>query len=361
MRLLLGLLRRSGTIKEIEKFLRLAVKKNPAASFEPGYKLVKGMLLRFSNEPHEAITCLNTCRTSPEYCALAVEQMVHIYLSSDNEPLWIDRDTKTVAGGGSNSTTTASNGSGTTQSKQQLAQAQQDALNLFNENLQIAQSLLDSVPTNLRVTSRHEVLNCYILMSGLRNTSSLTSSELKKCNINCDQAVSRLATILESDPDNISALLALATAFMLQKQTPKARSQLKRLLKLPFDSTQADAFVNGWLMLADTFVEATKPEQAFDALQRALDLDASCGRAHEFLGGLYEREKKWEEAAASYTKAWQFDFEKSATVGYKLVFALIRIKKLVSAIDVANKVLSVFPNYSAIADLRNKARGELRP
>ena len=362
MRLLLGLLRRSGTIKEIEKFLRLAVKKIPSASFEPGYKLVKGMLLRFSNEPHEAITCLNTCRTSPEYCALAVEQMVYIYLSSDNEPLWIDRDTKTVSGGGAGGSNTATtSGSGTTQSKQQLAQAQQDALNLFNENLQIAQSLLDSVPKNLRVTSRHEVLNCYILMSGLRNSSSLTSSEMKKCNINCDQAVSRLATILDSDPNNICALLALATAFMLQKQTPKARSQLKKLLKLPFDSTQADAFVNGWLMLADTFVEATKPEQAFDALQRALDLDASCGRAHEFLGGLYEREKKWEEAAASYTKAWQFDFEKSATVGYKLVFALIRIKKLVPAIDVANKVLSVFPNYSAIADLRNKARGELRP
>lgn len=354
MRLLLGLLRRSGKIKEVEKFLRLAVKKSPSSAMDPGYKFVKGMLHRFSNEPHESITCLNACRTSPEWCALAVEQMVYIYLSSDGEPLWIDRDTKGSSSSSSSSSTSA-------QTKQQQAQAQQEALSLFNENLTIAQSLLDSVPKNLRQSSRHEVLNCYVLMSGLRNASSLSSAELKKSNASCDQAVSRLAAILDTDPDNIGALLALATAFMLQKQTPKARSQLKRLLKLPLDSTQADAFVNGWLMLADTFVEASKPEQAFDALQRALDLDVSCGRAHEFLGGLFEREKKWEEAASSYTKAWLFDFEKSATVGYKLCFALIRVKKLIPAIDVANKVLSHFPNYSPIAELRSKARGELRP
>lgn len=357
MRLLLGLLRRSGKVKEIEKFLRLAIKKSPSSALDPGYKLVKGMLLRFSNEPHESITCLNACRTSPEWCASAVEQMVHIYLSSYNEPLWIDRDTKAST---TASNSSSSSSSSSAQNKQQQAQAQQEALSLFNENLTIAQSLLDSVPKNLRHSSRHEVLNCYVLMSGLRNASSLTSADLKKSNASCDQAVSRLAAILDSDPDNIGALLALATAFMLQKQTPKARSQLKRLLKLPLDSTQADAFVNGWLMLADT-VDAGKPEQAFDALQRALDLDASCGRAHEFLGGLFEREKKWDEAASSYSKAWMFDFEKSATVGYKLCFALIRVKKLVPAIDVANKVLTVFPNYSAIADLRSKARGELRP
>lgn len=50
-----------------------------------------------------------------------------------------------------------------------------------------------------------------------------------------EEATARLTAILEKDPDCVPALLALATAAMVQKSIPKARNLVKRLLKLPFD------------------------------------------------------------------------------------------------------------------------------
>lgn len=45
-----------------------------------------------------------------------------------------------------------------------------------------------------------------------------------------------------------------------------------------------------------------KYDQAQEALQRAIGLDASCGRAFEFLGGIAERELRYAEAAECYER-----------------------------------------------------------
>ena len=121
-----------------------------------------------------------------------------------------------------------------------------------------------------------------------------------------------------------AALLALATAFMVSKQTPKARNQLKRLLRLPFDADSTDEFVQAWLLLADIYAESGKLDQAQEALQRALGLDAACSRAYEFLGGIAERELRYAEAADLYQRAWASDAEASAPVGYKLAFNYLK-------------------------------------
>ena len=114
-------------------------------------------------------------------------------------------------------------------------------------------------------------------------------------------------------------------------------------------------------MLADTFVEAGKPEQAADACRRALELDASSGRAHEFLGALAEAEKRHADAASCFEASFRAEFEKSAPVGFRLAHNLLRCGRAVEAVTVCSKVLSVFPGYGAIAELRAKARGAIRP
>lgn len=232
---LLGLLKRAGRVSDISRFLRLAVRHNPSAEADVGYKAVKGVHHRYINEPHEAIKMLNTIRLTSEWGLVATEHMVMTYLSPDSDPLWLDRDQAAASsgsdgGGGSNAAPQGKTGAGG-------ANAAQD----IQESVRVANRLLEDVPQNLRNT-RHEVWCCYVL---------LASRGFNKNAV--DDAMGRLGAILDRDPDSIPALLALATAFMATKQLPKARNQLKRLLKLPFDSDRTDEFVSAWLMLAEIY------------------------------------------------------------------------------------------------------------
>jgi len=113
-------------------------------------------------------------------------------------------------------------------------------------------------------------------------------------------------------------------------------------------------------MLADTFVEAGKPEQAADACRRALELDASSGRAHEFLGALAEAEKRHADAARCFEASFRAEFEKSAPVGFRLAHNLLRCGRAVEAVNVCGKVLAAYPGYTAIADLRARGRSAIR-
>jgi tetratricopeptide (TPR) repeat protein len=250
-----------------------------------------------------------------------------VYLSPDGDPLWL------LPG----------------------ADASQQAQQQAAEAAATAQRLLDDIPPERR-SPRHEILCAYVQMSPLHNGGG----DSRRAAASADAAIARLASILELDPDNCEALLALATAFVLRKEAAKARAQLKRLLKQPFNSAIPETFISGWLCLADLFVESVKGDQAADALQRALDLDASCGRAHELLGNIADAEKRWADAVQYFRKAFELAFEKNAPVGYKLASSLLRSGNTVESISVANKVLAVFPGY-AIGDLKTKARLAIRP
>lgn len=365
------LLKRAGKVAEVPRFLRLASRKRPSAENEPGYKLVMGVYHRFNNQPHDAIKMLNAARIgggnlssgstagvgtaasggvasassgmSNNITTLATEHMVRIYLSPDGDPLWLDRDAAgaAAASGGAGSAPQADTSSAATVAR-------------IAESIRVAAHLLTELPPASR-TAYHDVLGTYpVMLSKSKGSGSGSSS-------GCDEAIGRLATILEADPDNVPALLALSTAFALSKQQPKARNQLKRLLKLPFDSNYTDEFVQAWLCLADLQAESGKFDLAQEALQRALQLDASCSRALEALGGIAEREMRYAEAAELYEKAWRFDNNSSAPVGYKLAFNYLKAGRYVPAIDVCRKVLTLFPDYPRIkAEVMDRARALLR-
>jgi tetratricopeptide repeat protein 21B len=92
-------------------------------------------------------------------------------------------------------------------------------------------------------TARHGVLEAYVLI-------------VSKNRVNLEQAVQQLGAILSENPNDVRALLALATALMVLKQTPKARNQLKRIAKMPYNSELADQFVQSYLLLADIYISS---------------------------------------------------------------------------------------------------------
>lgn len=74
-------------------------------------------------------------------------------------------------------------------------------------------------------------------------------------------------------------MLALATAYMMLKQTPRARNLLKRIAKMNWSIVDADEFEKSWLLLADIYVHSGKYDMATELLKRCLSHN-KVGRAH---------------------------------------------------------------------------------
>ena len=115
-------------------------------------------------------------------------------------------------------------------------------------------------------------------------------------------------------------------------------------------------------MLADVYINGGKYDLAEELCWRCLGANKSCAKAWEFLGVVKEREMSYKDAAAHYEKAWLYENEASAAVGYKLSFNYLKAKKYVEAIDVCHKVLRQFPDYPKIRkDILEKCQASLRP
>lgn len=65
-------------------------------------------------------------------------------------------------------------------------------------------------------------------------------------------------------------MLGLATAYMMIKQTPRARNLLKRIAKMNWSIIDADEFEKSWLLLADIYVHSGKYDMATELLKRCL-------------------------------------------------------------------------------------------
>jgi tetratricopeptide repeat protein 21B len=325
---LVTLLKRSGRLAEAPRFLKQAVRSSAGAEHDAGYKFCHGLYCKFNNEPHTAIQYLNAIRHTGEFGVRATEAMVEIYIAPDGDDLWhitLPEEPSTGA---------AASGKPGRPSHQETAA--------------VAERLLAGVPTKLR-TLKHEVLRAYVDIAR-RDAESL------------EAAVVRLTDILDRDASFVPAILAMATTFMISGDRSKARNQLKRAIKLPYNSDLWQDFVKVWLMLADIYIGNAKFDHAQELCVRALKFDSSCARAWEYLGMIYEKELAYRDAAEKYEQAWKHDNEASAPIGYKLAFNYLKDGNFVRAIDVCHKVLAVYPDYHSIrTDVLNKARSLLRP
>lgn len=58
--------------------------------------------------------------------------------------------------------------------------------------------------------------------------------------------------------ENVGAIMGIATAYQLLKQTPRARNQLKRVAKHSWNFEDAEHLEKCWLLLADIYIQGTK-------------------------------------------------------------------------------------------------------
>lgn len=319
LRKLLWLLRRSGHLSEAPRFLAEAEAANPRAQFDAGFHFCKGLYHWFTNEPREALKQLNLARKDGTYGKEAIERMIDIYLNPDNASLFQE----------------------STEAKAENAEHLLAAENLIKELFVLQEGGTPS--------KEYRVLEAYALMANRQKAL-------------IEDSVKKLTALLQNDRDYIPALLGVANAFMLLKQTPKARNQLKRITKMPYNSTYGLEFERAWLMLADIYIKSGKFDLATDLCKKALSNNKSSAKALEQLGVIMEKEESYQDAAEHYEKAWSFLNESSAPIGFKLAFNYLKAKRYLDAIDVCHKVLRMFPKYPKIhKEILQKARLAIRP
>ncbi|XP_071507875.1 tetratricopeptide repeat protein 21B-like [Diadema antillarum] len=323
---LVDLMRRAGKLEEVPHFLDQAEKASPRAAVDPGFNYCKGLYAWYIGNPNDALKHFNMARKDSDWGQRAIANMIEICINPDNETLGgetfenVDLDAATAA---------------------EKADSEQVAA-------RTAEKLIKELKPK-EGSDTHLMLEIYTLMAN-------------KTKANIEKALSAFMELVSSsERENVPALLGVATAYMMLKQTPRARNQLKRIAKMEWNPVDAEEFEKSWLLLSDVYINSGKFDMATELLKKCLKHNMSCCKAYEYLGFIMEKEQSYQDAANSYEKAWKYGNQHNPHIGYKLAFNYMKAKRFVDAIDICHKVLAFHPDYPRMRkDILDKARASIR-
>ncbi|EPB73844.1 hypothetical protein ANCCEY_07063 [Ancylostoma ceylanicum] len=193
---------RAGHVDQADKFLKKAIENNPRASVDAGYNYCKGLHEWYSGEPNAALQAFNRARRDLEWGERALYNMIEIVLNPDNE----------VIGG--------------------------EVLDHVEERGDDADREMAAKTAErfLKEVTFKNNNSKYILMEN----SILVASGVRA---NIQRALDRLLPIVGNEGEKVSsvgAVLVVARAYMLMKQTPKAKALLKRVVGHQWTLEEAD-------------------------------------------------------------------------------------------------------------------------
>ncbi|XP_068940430.1 tetratricopeptide repeat protein 21A isoform X2 [Petaurus breviceps papuanus] len=327
---LIDLLRRSGKLDDAPAFFELSKKVSSRIPLEPGFNYCKGIYCWHIGQPNEALKYLNKARKDSDWGQRATYNMVQICLNPDNE----------IMGGEALETLTMENSSSGSTEKKESEQ----------HGIRTAEKLLrEFYPHNKEGQDQLKMLQSHCLLA-------------TKEKANVETALGAFIEIAQMEKESVPALLAMAQAYMILKQIPKARTQLKRLAKAPWALADAEDLEKSWILLADIYCQSGKFDIASELLHRCVQYNKSCCKAYEYMGLIMEKEQSYKDAARNYELAWKYSNQANPSIGFKLAFNYLKDKRLVEAIEVCHSVLKEHPNYPKIReDILEKAQGSLRP
>ncbi|XP_015209733.2 tetratricopeptide repeat protein 21B isoform X1 [Lepisosteus oculatus] len=324
---LIDLLRRTGRLDDAPSYLKMSENHSVRAAMEPGYNYCKGLYLWHTGQPNEALKHFNKARKDTDWGENAIYNMIEICLNPDNE---------TIGG-------------------EVFEVSPEEPSTNENERKELEQ-LAVKTAENLLKKHQPRTKQAQEKLQLLQNRCLMATKDVK-------QVEKALLAFTEMAKKNlIPSLLAMAQAFMILKQTPRARNQLKRLGKMEWNEGNAEEFEQSWLLLADIYISSGKYDIAIDFLKRCLLYNKSCCKAFEYLGFIMEMEQSYKDAANNYEMAWKYSNRMNPAVGFRLAFNYLKAKKYTEAIDVCQKVLTDYPGYPRIRkEILERAQFSLRP
>jgi tetratricopeptide repeat protein 21B len=335
---LIELLRCAGKISDAQRFIALAEAKQSHTN-RSGLFYCRGLISRYTGNLREALINFNVSRGDPEWGTQSREHMVRIYLGEDTELFMGDDDDEPPK----------SKSKGKDKDKDEKKEGTVEETNV-TVNVNSAKELLRELTGGKPAEElKHKVWEAYTLI-------------MTKQKQQVEQAITALAQLCAGEDPDPSALLALSVAHMALRQAPKARNQLRRLVKMEWRIDRAPEFERGWLLLSHIYIDGSKYDLAQELLKQCLAKNKSCAKAWELLGYIMEKEQSYRDAADNYENAWKMGGESDPAVGFRLAFNYLKAKRYVEAILVCHKVLAVSPHYPKIKkDILDRARNSLRP
>jgi len=320
---LLHMMRRCGKLDEADSFFEMIGNKmSSKVEMDAGWHYCKGLFHRFTYNPNEALKEFGYARRDAEWGEKALYNMIEIFLNPDED---------TIGGEALENKNTSSDDRGTNT----------DLIVFYS-----ADKIIKALP------------NPESIKAQIYYAHALLATKQKK---HIEEGLNIFMEILKEKKEYVPALYGLATAYMLLKQPPRARNQLKRVTKLEWNEEFCNEFEKCWLLLADLYIKGGKFDLATDLLKKVLSYNKSCFRAWEYMGFIMEKEASYVDAAYHYENAWKLVRESNPAIGFKLAFNYMKANKYVDAINICNKVLKAWPEYPKIQDeILEKARYSLK-
>ncbi|KAJ3271657.1 Tetratricopeptide repeat protein 21B [Terramyces sp. JEL0728] len=306
--------KRMNKLDAVPPMLHANPKLTPQMRIAAGFFYCKGLYHRHLNELSEAMKSFIQAKKDGVYGEPAIQNLIEIFLNPNND---------TVGGEALDIAAESSDAS------------ESDLLGILT-----ADKLLKLLPKTLDT----QILECHALMA------TKQKSEIEK-------AIAIQMDILSTEKDYVPALYGTSVGFLLLKQTPRARNQLKRISKMEWSPNKQ--IEKCWLLLSDIYIQGGKYDLATELLKKIIQVDQSNTKAYEYLGFIMEKEQAYKDAADHYLKSWSIRFD--ASIGYKLAFNYLKAKRYLDAIDICHVVLKQVPDYPKIkSDILDKSRLCLR-
>ncbi|ELU05036.1 hypothetical protein CAPTEDRAFT_159405 [Capitella teleta] len=322
---LVELMRRAGRLEEVPNFLELAENASGRASLDAGFNFCKGLFEWHQGNPNTALKYFNKSRKDSDWGTRAMYSMIEICLNPDND---------TIGG---------------------------EVFEAMDQDIGVAAEKKDSEQLAIRTAEkllREMKPKPGDIKAKVLENMVLISTKIKG---NVEKALASLMDICSNEQEHVGALYGMATAYMVLKQTPRARNTLKRMVKSVWNMEDADDLERAWLLLSDIYIQAGKYDVASDLLKKVIQYNKACCKAYEYLGFIMEKEQSYKEAAKNYELAWKYGNRSNPNIGYKLGFNYLKAKRYVDAVDICHHVLQSHPSYPKIRkDILDKSRQSLR-
>jgi tetratricopeptide (TPR) repeat protein len=166
------------------------------------------------------------------------------------------------------------------------------------------------------------------------------------------RAIAALEIARANTLPDLAVDLTLARLYLAKDRPADAVPLLRRIID------EQPSFGDGWLLLSSALEASDHPDEAADTLKAALEELPTLFRARIQLAELYERERRWPQAADAWADAQEKD-QRNTEIAARRAGALLSADKAADARTVITEALKLKPGDARLSYLLAQCEREL--